>query len=301
MGLSAEGINREIANTIEWANHCKYTQGKSLAIPETVVYKLATLLPVNESALGGGNLLGSTKEEAPGRERVGPSWRNIASGILPSLRYLVDREITYGTIDPKKSTGKRGLQKKVCTALIPDSHQDNRGENSAVNAYDQSNYYCERCACELSNLYFSCDGCSLLLDETFNLCPDCYNSEEYKHDVPMRWVETDDYPKKTDLHHVTPGGLVDVRGKPKEQDNNNVRLCYKCNRKVENECRCHEMFSKKLRFYTVDRLREMVAHVEKWIKGKGVLFATETEERLNERVMVIGDRSEALPQLYYSI
>ena len=48
MGLSPEGINREVASTIEWANLCKYTPGRTLAIPETVVYNLASRLPVNK-------------------------------------------------------------------------------------------------------------------------------------------------------------------------------------------------------------------------------------------------------------
>ena len=310
MGLSPEGINREVASTIEWANLCKYTPGRTLAIPETVVYNLASRLPVNKFFAGESSLLGTPPEA--GREYVVPSWVDIAKGILPSLRYIVDKEIEYGILDPRKGKGKRGLPKIANTTLLPDSHVDVRVAYS-VDAHDKNSYYCEACDGELSNLYFGCDGCSHLLNREFNLCSVCYNSEEYKRNVPMRMVADDDnFPLRTDLHHVSGSRLVDGEGLrikkktgkikrkvPKQEVKKHDRLCYHCKKEVEDECLCHEHFSKKLRFYTEARLKDMVKHCEQWVDGNKVMFATETEERLNERVMVIGDNA-ALPQSYFA-
>ena len=118
----------------------------------------------------------------------------------------------------------------------------------------------------------------------------------------MRPYHTDDgsIPLRTDHHHIADNVRRQiVRSEPKKKKRSgNVNLCYECNLKVDTECLCHEEFSKRLRFYTEEMLEDLIARCEEKAGGEHVLFATETEERLNGRVMKSG-KKESLPKSYY--
>ena len=294
LGISAEGINREIASTIECANLCRYSTGQTLAIPETAVYKLATLIPAqNEQSLRGGSLLGSTEEAAA--EKPIPSWESIAAGILPSLRYLVSRELS------RDSQSKMGLIKEG-SEPTPDSHVDERVD-FAVNAYLKTDFYCQICDAELSNSYYRCEGCLRLLGRDFNICAECYVAENFRQNVKMRYEKEEPIRWTTDRHHVADlykkctGELTNDVMK-EESINDQVKLCEECSKGIAEECVCHQKFTKRLRFYSRKCLREMVSRCEKWVGTDEILFDKETEWRLNERVMPIGKRKE-LPIAYY--
>ena len=261
------------------------------------VYKIATLIPLDATEQVDG-------DDELDRETINPSWTNMARGILPSLRFLVNRDIVNGrnAVTNNRSRGTKGKTESADgNVIVPDCRADNRGEY-VVDAYDKTSYYCETCDCELSNLYFSCDGCVRLLNKEFNLCFDCYHQKEYRRDVGKRQLDTDDdsIPLRTDHHHIADNVRRQIvrRKQKKEGRNGNVHLCYECNLEVDTECLCHEEFSKRLRFYTEEMLKEMIARCEKKAGGVDVLFATETEERLNGRVMKSGDK-ESLPKSYY--
>ena len=266
MGLSPDGINREVSSILEWANICKYERANPLAIPEVAVYKMATLIPLDETE----RVDGDDKLE---KGTVKPSWTSMARGLLPSLRYLVNRDISNGRNDAtnNRSRGTKGKPKTTDgNVIVPDCRADNRGEY-VVDAYDKTSYYCETCDCELSNLYFSCDGCVRLLNREFNLCFDCYHQEEYRRDVAMGPYNTDDesIPLRTDRHHIADNVRRQIvrSEQKKEKRSGNVNLCYECNQKVDTECLCHEEFSKRLRFYTAEMLEDMIARCEEKTGG----------------------------------
>jgi hypothetical protein len=98
-GITAEGINRENAAALECTALCRDNKCKSLAIPETSILRLASQVPspphtaaaiVEHEPLEQAGCVFRRRETMDVEFR--PPWKEIARGILPSLRHVVHRE-----------------------------------------------------------------------------------------------------------------------------------------------------------------------------------------------------------------
>ena len=159
MGSDATGINRQVTSIIECAGLCRKEgrKARSLAIPEVCVLKLASVV-AGHLADPSGRMVADWDNVC-----VRPNLKQIAAGILPSLRYIVERD-----------TG------------IPVGTPDTETPQWSLDPYG-NDYFCMVCDQELSNTYFNCDGCAKLLFKNFVICVQCYADGRYcrkeTHDV----------------------------------------------------------------------------------------------------------------------
>jgi hypothetical protein len=262
IGITAEGINRELASTLESAAFCrKYTTCKSLAIPETAILRIADsvpedMIPHNILQLA---FLGSNRTEHK------LSWREILRGILPSLRYVIERDSKF----------YNGPSKKIIINDLPDSHVN--AAHHGIDPYG-NDYFCRICSHELANTYFHCNGCEVLLAKDYNICIDCYKEEAFATNVAMnQWNNAS---MACHFHHV---------GKPKRQctssleHNMNCSECLKC---LFCNCICHTIFQKRYRFYTEERQRSVLDCCTQLIHGDEIKYSCETECQLNGKPMI---------------
>jgi hypothetical protein len=260
LGYSAEGINRELATTLESAAFCrKFKSCKSLAIPETGILKLANSLPDNlnrESNML--RLISSSNLECS------LSWWEIARGILPSLRYIVERDCSEMELP--------FLSNRVDAADLPDTHPDSL--QLATDPFG-NDYFCKTCSYELANTYFHCVGCESLLAKDFNICIECHNDKAFLTNVEMHGRAT---AMTSQFHHL---------GAPRAWCNcSSIAQCPECRTCLSCLCSCHTKFQKRRRFYTEEQQWAMLARCAKAVKGAEVLYATETECRLHGETMI---------------
>ena len=168
MGISAEGIQREMSATLDSAALCRANGAKPLAIPNTAILKLAVLL--------------TGKSKFPNvTGQLYPSRQAILGGILPSLRDVITRET-------------RCKEKDAIETTVTDfSNDPDQG--------DGNDYYCKLCSAELANEYFQCHGCLIRLNEEFNICFDCDDKEAYCQEIPMRPL-TEENKGNPHYHHI---------------------------------------------------------------------------------------------------
>jgi len=141
-GYDAEGINREIASTVECASLCRQHNRQSLAIPETALLQMAKklnpkLVEVGDLKLSSGNSIlafgNSSKKSSP---RFCPSDLEICRGILPSLTHIVETNL--------KAVGK--ARKRIFTPTDPERKLiENKDSELVANAS-------EACSCATFSL-----------------------------------------------------------------------------------------------------------------------------------------------------
>jgi len=96
MGMTAEGVNREISTSLECAYLCtKHSECKPLGIPKTALLKLAKRLPrkVEQANHEEQQLF---RGVTPSYTKSRPPWKEIAKGILPSLCHVVHQGSQIG-------------------------------------------------------------------------------------------------------------------------------------------------------------------------------------------------------------
>jgi hypothetical protein len=99
---------------------------------------------------------------------------------LPGLRFVADQHIAALQAGPSTSR-ERG--ERLSIQQVPDSH-----ENPALcplDPYGDSDFDCKICRKELSNVYYHCDGCEILLSKDFNICQDCYKEKKFMARIQM--------------------------------------------------------------------------------------------------------------------
>lgn len=265
MGVTADGINRELASTLECASFCRpHESCKSLAIPETAILKLATRLP---SSIDDDSRRDPVFDELPGAyTEYRPSLLEVARGILPSLRHVVTRDCAGGAQPDEENADP-----------LPDTHPDS---GNAIDPFG-SDYFCIICFHELANTYFHCCGCEALLAKDFNVCSQCFNEGAHVRNKLMH-REPHQSDKKTamasNFHHVgVPSGNA-----CRCQRAHKCSECGKCPWCV---CSCHSKFGKRHRFFTDERQKGLLDRCIKLV-DQDVLYATETLCRLNGEGMV---------------
>ena len=150
IGSDASGINRQVSSILECAGLCRKEgrTARTLAIPEVCILKIASDI-AGLSADQSSHMVADW-DYVCGR----PSWKETAAGILPSLRYIVERDTS---VVARMTVGD------------PETHASDLAMDPCGNEY-----FCMICAQELSNTYFRCDGCANLLHRDFVICTHCY-------------------------------------------------------------------------------------------------------------------------------
>ena len=220
--------------------------------------------------------LASTIKSSPPplAETASKNSREIAAGVLPSIRYLVSRESAkregFGELE-----GIPGLTTGVALQLtdVPDSFHD-----SQIHPIDPfgNDYFCKTCSHELSNVYFHCDGCEAMLGQDFNICSDCYHEGRFLETHRMR-----EFGEMTSNNHhlgATTKSLIS------RSCNCRQGVCKRCGKGTckRCSCKCHKQFTRRLRFRTIESGRQLLEDCEAVAAGKEVQFSTETLARLNQ-------------------
>ena len=261
IGITAEGINRELATTLESAALCRnYSTCKSLAIPETSILRMADNAP---DVLRNDMHLQATHFGSHRTEYV-LSWWEIIRGILPSLRYIVYRD----------NVEFASRSQKIRPSESPDT--DPKEEQNGIDPYG-NDYFCNICSHELANTYFHCHGCESLLAKDFNICIGCHNDGAFAINVEMH--KCGKTAMASHFHHV---------GQPKSQCANPTKhnmKCSECDRCLLCNCICHTVFQKRRRFYAENRQREMLQRCEELVKGCEIKYHQEAESQLFDKPM----------------
>lgn len=249
-GLKAEAINRLCAASVECQRLAqKHETAKPLAIPETVVLWQARAI---QSAI--------EWYKNPVANDLGPhriDLKEMAIGILPSLRYIAERD----ALDKREICATDFLQ-----IAVP----DDRNLQGRVDPYGVDGFRCSVCWMELAHAYFHCDGCEYS-GKDYNVCTDCYIERQY-----LGRPHYDTCAGGPGV--VVPHGKCGCRELTCDHDG--------CKKLKPCSCRCHEFFHRRTRFFTDEEIRELVAAAESLAEGKEVKYHQETLVRLQGKVMV---------------
>jgi hypothetical protein len=276
-GVTSEGINREIAASLECAAYNRANKKRSLAIPETALLQIVRTLPspnASKRPLAGNSYLCALSRTAdPKNQRFEPSRQDILRGILPSLRFIVNQ---HGKLEQDaKSFNAENREVHGPRIIWSKKSRPNSSQNpEAVTVEPFGNdFFCRLCFCELSNLYFHCEGCEKILLKDFNICGTCFEKRHFATRIQMHPLISD----KTALNHV---------GKPRNPPNN----CKGCPCKQGPACRscgwcpcscqCHQWFAVNYRFLTMDDEFKLLRDVEEEVGVARCQFAEETNDRL---------------------
>ena len=219
-GSDASGINRQVASIVECAGLCRKDgrTARTLAIPEVCVLKLA-------SHIAGLSVEQSSRMAVDWDFVCGrPSWKETVAGILPSLRYIVERD---NSIVAGMTVGEA------------DTHASDLSMNPCGNEY-----FCMVCDQELSNTYFRCDGCANLLHRDFFICTQCYaDCTQRRKESPSVLQDSDDNCRREALYQSVclagPCGECNkIGGNGKEQGGGRNPACT-----------CHLNYSPRFRFF----------------------------------------------------
>jgi hypothetical protein len=274
-GFDKDGINREVASTIECAALCRDNKCKSLAVPETVLLNTAMLLcQGSEGKASSTSMLGfdALKVEHPSSR---PPEATIIAGILPSLRYIMERDklavnsVLLDRTDPVYNGVKLTIARK------PDTYHD-----PLVYPTDPygSDYFCMICNQELSNSYFHCNGCEVILNRDFNICSQCYGEGLYLkkiqiHPTSNKWYSDVNHMGETtrsSLSRSCPCHAGRCRACPDG-------FCKSCS------CNCHKAFINQFRFIDEETTGKMLELCENIAAGLEVQYSRETKDRLHRK------------------
>lgn len=277
-GADKEGINREVAATVECAALCRDYSCKSLAIPETVILCSAMLACGRHDArMEDTSMLSfeTSKFEIPS---CCPSESDLIAGILPSLRYIQKRD--RSAAESANSENRDNLHKgvKLKKAKKPDTFHD-----PAVYPVDPygSDYFCMVCNQELSNSYFHCNGCEVLLNKDFNICSRCYSEEKFLARIQVHPTSNKWY---SDVNHIgNTERTADSRGCPCHAGR--CRACPEAYCKCCS-CQCHKVFTNQFRFIDQEAADKLIRNCEKIVNGAEVKFSQETEARLHRSFLM---------------
>jgi hypothetical protein len=193
-GATPEGMNREVCTILEGAILNRKVGVRSLAIPEMCLLQMARRIPATPSTqiVEQSFLRKLLAAETKWKDRAifEPPREDICEGILPCLSYVANRHINSLQAGPCDSN-KRGERLEI--APKPDTQEN--PEKCPLDPYGDSDFDCKICRTELSNVYYHCYGCEMLLSKDFNICESCYLQKKFMVKVIM-------HPTK-DRNHAT--------------------------------------------------------------------------------------------------
>jgi hypothetical protein len=274
-GADKDGINREVATTLECAALCRDYSCKSLAIPETVVLRRAMLACARYATKFEDTTMLSFKTSNVAKQDFAPSEKDVVAGILPALRYIQQRDKSAAASADAEPQDDLHEGVELKKASKPDTDHDPM--SYPIDPYG-SDYFCMVCNQELSNSYFHCNGCEVILNRDFNICSKCYSEEKFLARIQVHPTSNKWY---TDVNHM--GNCVKFsmsRGCPCH-----AGLCRACPDAFCKacSCRCHKVFTNQFRFIDQDTTDNLISNCERIVNDSEVKFSRETEARLHRR------------------
>ena len=250
MGITAEGIQRELSATLESVALCRENGVKPLAIPNTAILKLAVLLTKTRNLPKASALLTKTRNlpEAsallfPSRKQLYPLRKDIVNGIFPHLQDVIHRET-----------------RSHVTGFFTVNDFSINPHNKFTFDPDGNDYYCKLCHSEIANQYYQCLGCLQHIHQEFNICYDCYEDADYRESVIMMpRTPSEDFKDLIDpeRHHGPPPlDMVQCNEECIADE-----LCDFC---------CHSTFQRHLRFYSDDCVTNLINIGNKVLVGDPV-------------------------------
>lgn len=285
MGITAPGINREVAMAIECANRLKddnptereTQREKPLGLPRLAVLNCANSIPRRDNSAIQDRKQGLLTGDD--NNTFYPKWKNIARGIVGALRYLISEEEGASTDE-------------AVTVISENTDKTNNalGDYGSTDPFG-NDYYCLLCQCELPNLYYSCNGCEKELDKEYKICVECLKKRSYienrvmgldKEITDIKKIKFD--PRRHHCGLIQGEGKQPVGRKPKVGTRKKALL--------------HHQFTEHRRFYTMQKMKENLMKCDEWVEDDVVPYVTETENRLR-RLKVSQDDILNVPEPYY--
>lgn len=263
-GVTAEGINRELASTLECSKLNREHNVQSLAVPETSILFMArryvseyeqqlSQIPdghQNEAVLAFPSTetyASTTDSESNGGDATTspsvPSSLQVLRGLLPSLSYVVDRH-KKAHENAKQMEANGDEKRKVSVAPRPDAWEalDKAG---SIDPWGHGDMSCKGCGAEISQCYMHCDGCEKLLSQDFNICVDCHSTRQYEC---FHQVNPVNDRRHASVNHV--GNMkYDRKGGCPCKNGPKCKVCTYC---LGCSCRCHKSFTMHLRFMSIE-------------------------------------------------
>lgn len=281
-GVSASGISKEIASTLECARLNRINTRQSLAIPETCLIQHAKHL-VSEfhtlsnrednnsnSSNASASIIGFTNCKIPERETSELSFiRSTLRGLLPSLQYVVARHIDAYCTANESSSDKTN---RVSISEIPDSCV----KLCPIDPFGAGDFFCKLCSVELSNIYMHCNGCERILNKDFNICIDCHRGE--KHKVFVQMHPLNDRKALSAVNHTGHFSRDRSRACPCKMG----PVCKACGFCSGCSCKCHQAFTLHYRFMDSNSELKLLANVSRIVGEDLGDFFDETFNRLME-------------------
>ncbi len=239
-GVTEAGIHREVSTAMECAALNRINGVQSLGIPEASLLQTAKYIR--------GAMVAGPRQYPPPEV--------ICRGILPSLRMVVDNEMSA-------LVGARTR----CRAEVGKSNNDDPFNdmdksdacadplNAEIDPYGNEDYTCKICSKELANVYCHCNGCDTMLGKDFNICVDCHEQKKHRIDVMMGRCE-----RLQSSHHHT--GSFGTGKSCTCQEQTKTKKCFKCQRCACCWCKCHSDFSVHCRFFDEQAASTLVSKVE---------------------------------------
>lgn len=218
LGVSPEGINREVASSLECQNLIDTKQNRRcLAIPRACLLQMGKSLFFMRDALKTRN----DSVSSIGSPRTGV-WKKdaILCGINPSLQYILEENIE--SIKRYDSSGGRG-KKHLSKADRNDTEQ--QLSDAAVDP-DGNDYFCRICNRELENIYLHCDGCENLLQKDFNICISCFENSDCQKDHDMCGRGFED--PRINFRKTTSNHVICFPDEPCGCDAEERQICFLC-------------------------------------------------------------------------
>ena len=307
MGITAEGIQRELSATLESVALCRENGVKPLAIPNTAILKLAVLLTKTRNLPKASALLTKTRNlpkasalltktrNLPKASALQTKTRNLpeASALLfPSRKqlYPLRKDIVNGIFPHLQDVIHRETRSHVTGFFTVNDFSINP-HNKFTFDPDGNDYYCKLCHSEIANQYYQCLGCLQHIHQEFNICYDCYEDADYRESVIMMpRTPSEDFKDLIDpeRHHGPPPlDMVQCNEECIADE-----LCDFC---------CHSTFQRHLRFYSDDCVTNLINIGNKVLVGDpvgdsdGVPFGDAAQMRDDEAVPDEAVPDEAVP------
>ena len=149
-----------------------------LELQKTALLQLAKRLPRKVEQTSHEQLL--FRGVTPYYTESRPPWKEIAKGILPSLRHMANQGSKIGY---KEKCVLLQNPKFMAKDQVPESHL-----NPITRPIDPfgNDYACKICDRDLANTYFHCEGCEKLLKEDYNICDECFTEDRFKCNTAMK-------------------------------------------------------------------------------------------------------------------
>jgi len=311
-GASAEGVDREVSSIVESALLCElqsHTRRKSSNLtqpqPINIGHRAKANCCIELALLSIASQASIRRKQLKQKEKCGDSGSIFSSrianpdgtsaaikeppplvsdaglvrGILPSLRFVVHRQQKHQQTPLPSSTAAASSATSTKQQQVVTADMDKAPDSTTVDARG-NDFGCKLCGRELSNMYFHCKGCDLLLAEDFNICGSCYECGDYRMHIAMDCTATR-HPASSSsgdadivvasIYQHT-GGFVVIDKMVKKNTKKcgctlrlqvqAARKCAECKFCIYCECQCHHRFIEHYRTMTPQALDEVLSSAE---------------------------------------